>query len=238
MVLLDNSPEVTRRMENVLHELNLKQDIIGAYVFHVNGGVLAKNMPDDFTEPGLTAIAETIVEIYTSGLKRFQDASEMSLVYEQSTITICEIKDHAYLLILSVPDAKLSLLPMVLQPAMNELTSLIMNNRREDALQPGTSGNHLSSPPDSNNPAIVSERLMASGSMANVLQELQISLTKIIGPIAGIIFMDSLKEWTATDHPDLSTIPNLLDILREEINDPEKFNIYRKEIMPHVWMGS
>ncbi|MFO7559269.1 MAG: hypothetical protein R6X10_10605 [Desulfobacterales bacterium] len=237
MVLFDISPEASRRMEKVLHELNTKQDIIGAYVFHADNGVLAKNMPDDFTDPGLTAIAETIVEIYASGLKRFQDASEVSLVYEQSIITICEIKDHVYLLVLSAANAKLSLLPMVLQPVMNELTSLLENNRREDALQPGTSGNHLSSPSDSNNPAIVSERLMASGSMANILQELQISLTKIIGPIAGIIFMDSLKEWTATDHPDLSTIPNLLDILREEINDPEKFNSYRKEIMPHVWMG-
>ena len=91
---------------------------------------------------------------------------------------------------------------------------------------------------DKNNPAIDPERLMVSGSMAKVLQKLQITLTKVIGPIAKIIFMDSLKEWIATDHPDLSTIPHLVDILYKEINDPEKFNTYRKEITPHVWMGS
>jgi len=91
---------------------------------------------------------------------------------------------------------------------------------------------------DKSNPAIDSERLMISGSMAKVLQELQFTLAKVIGPIAKIIFMDSLKEWIATDHPDLSTIPNLVDIVCREINDPEKFNIYRKKITPHVRMGS
>ena len=225
-------------MKKVLDKLKLKQDIIGAYVFHVKGGVSAKNMPDDFTDTRLTAIAEKIVKIFSSGLKGLQDVSEVSLIYEESIVTVCKITDHYYLIILSVPDAKRILLPMVLQSAMDELKSLIVNDRREDEIKPEKSGNRLSESFDENNPEIDSERLMASGSMAKVLQELQIALTKVIGPIAGIIFMDSLKEWTATDHPDPSTIPNLLDILCKEINDPEKFNIYRKEIMPHVSMGS
>jgi len=225
-------------MKKVLDGLKLKQDIIGAYIFHAKGGVAAKNMPDDFTDTRLTAIAEKIIKLFSSGLKKLKDVPEVSLVYEESIVTICEITDHYYLIILFLPYAEPGLVPMVLQPAIDELKSLIVKGRREDARKPEKSENRLSESFDEKNPAIDSERLMASSAMASVLKELQVTLTKVVGPIAKIIFMDSLKVWIATDHPDLSTIPNLLDILRREINDPEKFNTYRKEIMPHVWMGS
>jgi len=222
-------------MEKVLDGLRSKPDIIGAYVFHVNSGVTAKNIPDDFTDIRLTAIAEKGVKIFSSEIKMLPDVSEVSLVYEETTVTICSITDRNYLILLSAPDVRSSLLHMVLQPAVDELKYLIANASGKNAPKPEKLKMRVTEPADENTSLIDSEQLMAAGSMAKLLKELQVTLVKVVGPIAKIIFLDSVKEWMATDHPDLSTIPNLLGILSREINDPEKFNIYRKKIMSRVW---
>jgi len=56
------------------------------------------------------------------------------------------------------------------------------------------------------------------------------ALVKIMGPIAEIVFTDSLDSWMTSGEPSTSSIPLLLDILDSEIGDPEKITKYREMI--------
>ena len=74
------------------------------------------------------------------------------------------------------------------------------------------------------------EQLMESGPLSGTLSKMKDALVKIMGPIAEIVFTDSLNSWMTSGEPSMSSIPLLLDILDSEIGDPEKITNYREMI--------
>jgi CheY-like chemotaxis protein len=74
------------------------------------------------------------------------------------------------------------------------------------------------------------EQLLESSPLSGTLSKMKDALVKIMGPIAEIVFTDSLDSWMTSGEPSTSSIPLLLDILDSEIGDPEKITKYREMI--------
>ena len=74
------------------------------------------------------------------------------------------------------------------------------------------------------------EQLLESSPLSGTLSKMKDALVKIMGPIAEIVFTDSLDLWMTSGEPSMSSIPLLLDILDSEIGDPEKISNYREMI--------
>jgi CheY-like chemotaxis protein len=74
------------------------------------------------------------------------------------------------------------------------------------------------------------EQLLESSPLSGILSKMKDALVKIMGPIAEIVFTDSLDSWMTSGEPSTSSIPLLLDILDSEIGDPEKITKYREMI--------
>ena len=55
-----------------------------------------------------------------------------------------------------------------------------------------------------------------------------------LGPMSKISFMDALNRWIDTATPSPSTYPTLVDILADEIDDPEKMAYYQQLIAPYL----
>jgi hypothetical protein len=61
---------------------------------------------------------------------------------------------------------------------------------------------------------------------------MQAALLKILGPMATIVFKEAVQEWIQTREPCAESLPELLDILINEINDDEKNTVYMNLIEP------
>jgi len=74
------------------------------------------------------------------------------------------------------------------------------------------------------------EQLLESSPLSGTLSKMKDALVKVMGPIAEIVFTDSLDSWMTSGEPSTASIPLLLDILDSEIGDLEKITKYRDMI--------
>lgn len=86
------------------------------------------------------------------------------------------------------------------------------------------------SQPDESPEQITAEELMESGPLSAPLCRMKDALIKVIGPIAEIVFNDSINIWMDAVQPSQESMPSLLDILDEEIDDPENIAKYHSMI--------
>jgi predicted regulator of Ras-like GTPase activity (Roadblock/LC7/MglB family) len=240
------------KMEKILKELNQTPGIMGSYAFSLKKRVIANKMPPVFTNAKLLTIGKLLMKIYLAGKMSLKDVSEITLFYQESIITIREIVKETYVVVLYAPSMDIEILSMSLNLIMEDLRRLADKHRptdlaKEENISP-ESDHQLKSKSEFNtieeaiedkeSVVIDPDTLISSGPMAGVLQEMQTALTKVIGPIAKIIFTDALQKWISTDQPDFATIQGLVDILEKEINDPEKFDVYHKKVTPYIWVDN
>jgi len=98
----------------------------------------------------------------------------------------------------------------------------------------GANENNITLSPADQTPVetVSAEEIINNSPVADQLQGMQTALFKIVGPMAKIIFKEAVQEWTQSEDPTESSIPMLLDILSNEINDPEKEQQYVDLISP------
>ncbi len=82
---------------------------------------------------------------------------------------------------------------------------------------------------------ITAEQLLDSDPMAETLLKMKEALGKIMGPIAELVFTDSLNSWIETGQPSQSSLPSLLIILDNEINDPDKITKYHEMVDSFIY---
>ncbi len=82
---------------------------------------------------------------------------------------------------------------------------------------------------------ITAEQLLDSDPLAETLLKMKEALGKIMGPIAELVFTDSLNSWIETGQPSPSSLPSLLLILDNEINDPEKITKYHEMVDSFIY---
>jgi len=242
------------KMERLLEKLNQTQGIMGSYVLNMKKGVIANKMPPVFTSSKLLTIGKLLTKIYLAGKMSIKEISEITLFYQESVITIRETAYQTYVVVLYDPSMRMNHLSTSLNMIMRDLRQLAgqyapaelprikkdIPKESERKPKSKTEIKHIFEDAAEENESVMidPDTLISSGPMAGVLQEMQTALTKVIGPIAPVLFTVSLKEWIATDRPDFSTIQGLVDILQKEINDAEKFDAYHKKITPYIWVNN
>lgn len=219
-------------MDQILNELKSVPGVIGAFVFHTQTGVKSKALPEIFRETKLVKMGKSLVKIYAAGCMGVSELSELSLFYEESIVIVRRISTREFLIVLLDPSANLNLVTMSLALTVDELKTA---PEKQPAIM-------VSAPVNKEGPALPAggdngfraEEMLNRGPMADSLRSMQLSLAKVMGPIAKVIFRDALNEWGKSGQPSFATIAVLIDILQKEINDPEKFQDYRQRIAAYL----
>lgn len=220
-------------MDQILNELQSVPGVIGAFVFHTKTGILSKALPAVFKEAKLIRIGKSLVKIYAAGCMGTSELSEISLFYEESIVIVRRISTREFFIVLLDPSANLNLVAMSLNLTIDELQSATEKDPVSAVLMPVEKT--VEAVPQSNgNNGFSPEGLLQNGSMAESLQKMQLSLAKVMGPIAKVIFRDALNEWIKAGKPSAATFTELIEILQTEINDPEKFRDYRQRIAAYL----
>ncbi|MBW1894313.1 MAG: hypothetical protein JRI91_11555, partial [Deltaproteobacteria bacterium] len=174
----------------------------------------------------------SLIKIFSAGDKGFSDLAEVSLYYEESIVIIHEPVDKHYLIIFCDTESKLNRLKRPINQIKDDLKQAIENRPENKKVKPVPVVK--TSRVNSGNTGLQAERLLNSSPMSKSLQAMRVSLAKVMGPVAKIIFIDALNNWMEIDQPSFASIPSLIDILGNEINDTAKFKDYRGGILPYI----
>ncbi len=211
-------------MKTILEEVGNVAGVTGAFLYHPRKGVVANTLPPLFKEENLAEIGNLLIRIYMAGRKNFSDMTEATLYYQESIVTARAVGNGICLAVFSDPSCKTNLLSMAINMAGREI-------RRRQVVETETSP----APPAASPTATVTvESLLDDPELAAPLEAMRSQLSKIVGPMASIIFEDSLDAWIAAGEPTAETLPTLVDILNREIDDPEKCDRYMALIRPHL----
>ena len=206
-------------MGTSLEELQTVTGVVGSYLFSVRDGILTNTLPSLFRTEKLQAMGKLLARIHAAGRGNFTDLAESTLVYEEFVLVMREARAETYLVVIAEPGYNSNLLTMALNTALSELRG---------GARAGTS------PAQGQGPSGTVDSLLAGGPLSAPLTAMQTLLAKIVGPIAPIIFRETLEEWLTRQAPSRDALPALFELLAREIGDPEKIRTYRQLIAPHL----
>lgn len=229
-------------MEHVLDEFKSVQGVTGAYIYNAKGLILANNLPAMFKEAKLLIIGKVLAKLYSAGGLTFPDITDVFLSYEESIVIVREIADKSYLIILSEPTLNMNLVTLTMNLTKDDLKVAIQNVPPAPSLQsasspaprPAAPAQHIIAEEPPKARKTTAKELMENGPLATPLQGMQAALAKIMGPMAKIIFVESVEKWQAICLPSFNNLPKLMEILALEIMDPEKVGHYKELVMPIV----
>ena len=196
-------------MKEILDDLKDLSGVIGASLYHSQNGLLATNLPAIFTEDKLTEIGKLLTKLLSAGRMSFPDLTDVSLQYDESTILARELDDTSIIFLFCDPDINQNLITMSLNLLQQELKS-----------------QNISTPP----PSPPQEAPSTAENVTPVLQQIQEQLPNILGPMADIIFDEVVESWRDQGKSTLADVKVLIQLLEEEIDNPDQVSRFRESI--------
>jgi len=198
-------------MKEIIGDLRDLSGVLGACLYHNQKGVLETNLPSIFSAEKLTNLGRLLMKMHSAGRMNFHDLTDLSLHYDESMILVREIDKNLIIFLLCDPDCNQNLLSMSLNLAQQDL------KHRQRAV--------VSAPPEQ----IAST---PSADVAAVLAEIKSHLPKIMGPMADIIFEETVETWQEQGNCTMGNIESLVQLLAEEIGSADKIRRFREMIAP------
>jgi predicted regulator of Ras-like GTPase activity (Roadblock/LC7/MglB family) len=228
-------------MKQFIDEFLSVQGVTGAYIYSAKGHVIANNLPGVFKEAKLVNIGKVLAKLYSAGGLTFPDISDVFLSYEESVVIIREVGDKSYLIILCEPSLNVNLVTLTMNLIKDDLADAIKSLPSPSGPQavspaapaapkkPGSAEQPVFKEPDTMS-MLKGKELMEKGPLADLLQGMQAALAKVIGPMAKIIFQESLEKWQVICLPSFNSVPKLVDVIALEIMEADKVADYRNLI--------
>ena len=196
-------------MKETLDDLKDLSGVIGACLYHSKKGMLATNLPSIFTKEKLTEIGKVLTKLLSAGRMSFSGLTDLSLQYDESAILARELDDTSIIFLLCDPTVNQNLITMSLNLLQQELMSKDLSSNTQNSNQevPATDKN-----------------------VGPVLEQIQEQLPKILGPMADIIFDEVVESWKEQGKSTLEDVKVLIQLLEEEIDNPDQITRFRESI--------
>jgi hypothetical protein len=216
-------------MDKLFKKLASTPGVIGAFIYHGDKGMKKKSMPAVFKDENLNRIATSLIKMLSASEKGLSDIRELSMYYEESIVLIREPVDNHFIVVFcdTVSGKNHSKKPV---SQVRQYLEDAVNRRKKTKSRPLAAIPKIK-PNDKDREALA---LMNSSPMSKSLQGMEASLSKVMGPVAKVVFINALHNWIETDQPSFDSMPVLVDMLGHEINDNEKFKDYRGGITPYI----
>ncbi len=204
-------------MKEIIGDLKALPGVMGACLYHGQQGVRISDMPTIFSPAKLEEIGKLLLKIQTAGRMNFHDLTDLTLQYDEAVILVRELEKNLTIFILADPEFNQNLVTMSLnilqQELKNKTVTLTDSKAAEEVTAVGTD---------------------QSAKVAPVLTAMKDHLPKIMGPMADIIFDETVETWQQETKGSVDDLASLVQLLNEEIGHPDKINSYREMIEPAV----
>lgn len=201
-------------MIHLIDELKVIPGVIGACIVSTRDGLRETNLPTIFKPERLTLVGRHLLKIYSAGRINFADLTDITLNYDESVVVARELEKETLVFVICDPTFNHNLLSLSLTVLGEEFK--MGDFSKETASAAATITAAGLSP--------------VSGAMGDLLSELKVSLGKVLGPMSGFVFEEVNEDWQKQGFCDFSRIEELIELINQEIVDPDKIAAYRQII--------
>lgn len=191
-------------MKQAIDELKAIPGVVGACLFGSQEGLLQSNLPEIFKAEKLTAVGKQLTKLLMAGRMSFADINDLSLYYDESVIIARELSKGMVIFVVCDPSFNHNLLTM----SLNLLQEELRDNPAAALAAPSVNAAPVAT-------------ASAGAELEPLMKELTAALAKVLGPMAGIIFNEVRQAWAAQGATS-ARLPQLIEMLNEEIGDPDK----------------
>lgn len=207
-------------MNAILKEILLLPEVVGACVVEKDLGIQLSDLPDFFTDAMAIEANRHVGRMIQMAEMTGMEPQAVFISYGKILILALSISKTFLLLILCKPGCNTSLVTTTAYMLAPELKKLLDQTMITIEYLPT---DDISEPTESSPVQVSLETTQA-------LEHIKQSLLETVGPVAGMVFDDCIKQWTEIDPADVSRISELVDYISMEINNPELEEDFKKKI--------
>ncbi|MFH0998630.1 MAG: hypothetical protein V1844_24535 [Pseudomonadota bacterium] len=208
-------------MKAVLNEIAVLPGVVGSCLFSRERGQICSGLPPVFTDEAVLTIANRVTRLVQMGGMVDMDVQTIALRYDIYTIMTMPVDSDTLLVIACESRSNCSLIATTISMLAGELQSRLATLAKEPT--PGSDTKEIASKSDAGQDA---EKI------ASLLKQVLGALAFVVGPMADMVFDESVALWTQKKPAATSRLPELIEMLAVEIgNDSaaefkEKVNVF------------
>lgn len=198
-------------MQTILSELKMVPGVFGGYFFHRKNGIVHTDLPPMFKETRLMDMGRQLAKIVAAGRLNFPEARDINLYFDESALVSRVIDEQLSLILLCEPGVNTGMLSMSVRLALEEqLDELKALAGRGTAAVQTTA------------PQALTPQQALDGPLKQPLEIIQRVLADLMGPMAQLLYEDTLEQWVAGGRVSTEHLPEFIALLAEELPDTAK----------------
>jgi predicted regulator of Ras-like GTPase activity (Roadblock/LC7/MglB family) len=192
--------------------------VLGSMLCSEDGQVLAQLFPPEFDENMLKTAASLLSDNVSAFSEQTGGAKMFDFRFAKGRVVVKSVGDSYFLMFCSSQT--------VLNMGLLDMTISVASKNLEKTAQPVQEKAAAVPPPAA--PAAPAGRkpspseLFEKGPLSTPLNAMQTALAKFLGPMAKIIFVECVEKWLESNNPSRETLPQLISIVNQEIDDQAK----------------
>lgn len=192
-------------------------EVDGGFLYDTTRGIYSNQTSGTLDDSSLLQVSTKLSKIVSMLAVHFHDTGGIRVTFKDLILYGLMFEENNWLFLLHHPS---------LSPGMVKMTvQMALNIQVEEEPQP---------PPASEveKESLLDVLMNDDSELKEPLIAIQNELATHIGPVAELVFIDAIDEWSAFSPPSLQTLPELLDILDKEIDEEEACILFRENLKP------
>ena len=211
-------------MNEVLQEIKLLPGVIGSSIYISGKKETWSDLPKVF-KAKTADIGRSLERLFK--LRQGRDISFIEVRFDESVMLMRPVDKESSLITICEGGVNFPLVNMTSSMLLGELRKGVEAIRRGEAAAKKAE----SAPRPAAKPAAkASVNEIMQGPLAPTMEKLSNALALAIGPISDMVLKDTVKSWLDAGPPDESRVPELIDMLCQEIDDSELEKEFREQV--------
>ena len=206
-------------------------EISGGFLYAPDKGIYSNPTVGISTDDSLQQIGMKLTKIVSMVATQFSDTNAIRVNFKDLILFGTAIHNSHWMFLLHQPSLSPGMLRMTVQMALNIEPETIQQDQITEIPQTPDPNAQLTAASTEN---IMGSLLAPESELERPLTTMQEQLAHYIGPVAGLIFQDSVETWAANNTPSLDNLPALISILEEEIDEEDDRTAFRDCINSHA----
>lgn len=204
-------------MLEILSELKMLPDVHGGFFFHSKKGVLYEDIPASYKSPVLDDMGRRLTKLYATRRLYSPDGGDINLYFAESAVVSRAITEQFFLVLLCSRHVNSITLSVSLRLAIEE---------HADALDQVAAAQTPRSVPGQG-ARIPGSQQIQIGPLKQYLDQIRHTLVDLMGPMAELVYEESLEKWLASGRTGVDLLPEFIEIIADEIPDTGKATAFR-----------
>jgi hypothetical protein len=201
-------------------------EVSGGFLYAPDKGIYSNQSGGIADDMSLQQVSMKLTKIVSMISVHFNDTGGIRVSFKDLILFGTPIEGGHWLFLLHQPSLSPGMIKMTVQMALN-----IEPTETPQTQIPEVSPDGTESHPD----VSVSEDIMAillapESELKEPLIDIEQQLAEHIGPVAELVFQDSVEKWAASGTPSLENLSELISMMENEIDDEDERKVFRDSL--------